>query len=346
MKKNIIAILMISLVLIITLASCSADNGSTSTQKVRVIGTAAPATKTRAANGVKIASVDKVIVNGTDITDKLEAKDPNAKPGQNNVVFEAEVEVFEKTSIEASAEEGFVFDEWEVLDDDESEQSEAFLDKIEDWLEASGQEHSEKLSNVPAEYLPYIVAEYDNGYYVNLDNALAEGEKGTKDVPYSVEGFLQAKKNYDDDELTLVLQGSNSENFTKLSDGIKALRLDELKLKSESRIELTTLPSFSEIKFSGFSFGDLEITASGECEYEFEDCNFGALKIDAAEAELELQGGKAASITILSAEEVEIEDMAVEGDIDLSAMKSGEVEIKRTKGIVIKPSSGLDVEIK
>ena len=109
MKRSIISILIIALVFALTLTSCAGSKPAEA-KTVRVIGTAT--SQTRAIeNKLTIASVDKVMVNGTDIKDQLVAA-PGATDGQNNVVFSATVEVPSKTVIEASAKPGFVFDEW------------------------------------------------------------------------------------------------------------------------------------------------------------------------------------------------------------------------------------------
>ena len=341
MKRSIISILIIALVFALTLTSCAGSKPAEA-KTVRVIGTAT--TETRAIeNKLTIASVDKVMVNGTDIKDQLVAA-PGATDGQNNVVFSATVEVPSKTVIEASAKPGFVFDEWEVLDDEDCTADPALLDKIEDWLEANDLEHKEKLTNVPAEYLPYLVAEYDHGFYVTLDapTATSEEAKGTKANPFTVDEFIASKYN---DELTLVVLGTNEKELAKLIGSIK--NVEELKLKAKD-VKLTALPSLStlleEIVLSGFEFtADIEID-NASSEIKFENCKFTNLTVKNAD-ELELKGGEATTVTILAAEEVEIKNMTI-GTLDLSAMGKGEVELKNVSYTTInKPEKGAKVEI-
>ena len=340
MKRSIISILIIALVFALTLTSCAGSKPAEA-KTVRVIGTAT--SQTRAIeNKLTIASVDKVMVNGTDIKDQLVAA-PGATDGQNNVVFSATVEVPSKTVIEASAKPGFVFDEWEVLDDEDCTADSALLDKIEDWLEDNDLEHKEKLTNVPAEYLPYLVAEYDHGFYVTLDEPTATSEevKGTKANPFTVDEFIASKYN---DELTLVVLGTNETEFARLIGSIK--NVEELKLKAEG-VKLTALPSLStleEIVLSGFEFtADIEID-NASSEIKFENCKFTNLTVKNA-SELELKGGEATTVAILAAEEVEIKNMQI-GTLDLSAMQEGEVELKNVSYTTIKnPAEGADVEI-
>lgn len=340
MKRSIISILIIALVFALTLTSCAGSKPA-ETKTVRVIGTAT--SQTRAIdNKLTIASVDKVMVNGTDIKDQLVAA-PGATDGQNNVVFSATVEVPSKTVIEASAKPGFVFDEWEVLDDEDCTADPALLDKIEDWLEANDLEHKEKLTDVPAEYLPYLVAEYDHGFYVTLDapTATSEEAKGTKANPFTVDEFIASKYN---DELTLVVLGTNETKFARLIGSIK--NVEELKLKAEG-VKLTALPSLStleEIVLSGFEFtSDIEID-SASSEIKFKNCKFTNLTVKNAD-DLELTGGEATTVTILAAEEVEIKNMKI-GTLNLSAMEEGEVELKNVSYTTInKPEKGAKVEI-
>lgn len=329
MKKTIISIL-IALLLASVLTGC-AETNPISTKTVRVIGTATAKTGERAVgSNLTIGSVDKIELNGTDIKDQF-VPESGATEGQNNLVFTATVEVPAKTSLEASAKPGFVFDEWEVLDDDKSSASSALLDKIEDWLDENNRKNNEKLVDIPAEYLPYIVAEYDNGYYVTLGSVAApEGEKGTAGNPLTVDEFIA--KAYAKDELTLVISGTDEAEFSKLIDKINKLtNLDELKLKAKGAT-ISVVPSFiklEEIHLTGFTFSSDVTINNSKAEIKFEDCTFKTLTVENAE-ELEIKGGSAETVIIKAAEEVELKDITI-GTLDLSGMQEGEVELERVK---------------
>lgn len=326
MKKTIISIL-IALLLAAVLTGC-AETNPISTKTVRVIGTATAKTERALGSNLTIGSVDKIELNGTDIKDQF-VPESGATEGQNNVVFTATVEVPAKTSLEASAKPGFVFDEWEVLDDDESSASSALLDKIEDWLDENNRKNNEKLVDIPAEYLPYIVAEYDNGYYVTLDTATApEGEKGTAGNPLTVDEFIAIA--YAKDELTLVISGTDEAEFSKLIASINKLtNLDELKLKAKDAT-ISDIPNFKELHLTGFTFSNDVTINNANAEIKFEDCIFKTtLTVEAAD-ELEIKGGSAETVIIKAAEEVELEDITI-GTLDLSGMQEGEVELERVK---------------
>lgn len=326
MKKTIISIL-IALLLASVLTGC-AETNPISTKTVRVIGTATAKTERALGSNLTIGSVDKIELNGTDIKDQF-VPESGATAGKNNVVFTATVEVPAKTSLEASAKLGFVFDEWDVLDDDETPASSALLDKIEDWLDENNRKNNEKLVDIPAEYLPYIVAEYDNGYYVTLESVAAtEGEKGTAGNPLTVDEFIA--KAYAKDELTLVISGTDEAEFSKLIDKINKLtNLDELKLKAKGAT-ISVVPSFiklEEIHLTGFTFSSDVTINNSKAEIKFEDCTFKTLTVENAE-ELEIKGGSADTVIIKAAEEVELEDITI-GTLDLSGMQEGEVELER-----------------
>ena len=349
MKKNIVSILMISLVLLLTLASCSPNNGSTSVRTVRVIGTAkSVAAATRASEQKYVlGSVTEVKVNGVDIKDKLVPVNPSAvQDGQNNVEFKADVEVLDKTTLEASPEKGFVFDEWEVLDDENNAAVDPkLLDRIEDWLEDNNLENKEKIDNVPSEYIPYLVAEYDRGYYVDLSLTESVGD-GSKANPYSVGDFKAVQHNEDELTLVLVRQDANG-NFDALIKHINTLSgLEELKIKSEAGVEVAALPTLDkleEIKLSGFTFTEA-ITLAGaneESEYDFDNCIFKDLTINGGE--VEINGGTADNITILAGE-VEIENMDIANTLDLSQMKNGSVELENVTCKYYKEGIGIEVE--
>lgn len=328
MKKTIISIL-IALLLASVLTGC-AETNPISTKTVRVIGTATAKTERALGSNLTIGSVDKIELNGTDIKDQF-VPEPGATAGKNNVVFTATVEVPAKTSLEASAMPGFVFDEWEVLDDEESTASSALLDKIEDWLDENNRKNNEKLVDIPAEYLPYIVAEYDNGYYVTLGSVAApEGEKGTAGNPLTVDELIA--KAYAKDELTLVISGTDEAEFSKLIDKINKLtNLDELKLKAKGAT-ISVVPSFiklEEIHLTGFTFSSDVTINNAKAEIKFEDCTFKTLTVENADA-LEIKGGSAETVIIKAAEEVELEDITI-GTLDLSGMQEGEVELERVK---------------
>lgn len=327
MKKTIISIL-IALLLASVLTGC-AETNPISTKTVRVIGTATAKTERALGSNLTIGSVDKIELNGTDIKDQF-VPESGATEGQNNVVFTATVEVPAKTSLEASAKPGFVFDEWEVLDDDETPASSALLDKIEDWLDENNRKNNEKIVDIPAEYLPYIVAEYDNGYYITLESVAApEGDKGTAGNPLTVEEFIT--KAYAEDELTLVISGTNDTEFSKLIASINSLaKLEELKLKANGAT-ISAVPSFTtleEIHLTGFTFSNDVTINNAKAEIKFEDCIFKTiLTVEAAE-ELEIKGGSVETVIIKAAGEVELEDITI-GTLDLSGMREGEVELER-----------------
>ena len=366
MKKNFFRIALIALAAMLVITGCSGDNSANvSTKTVRVIGTYgkmdAPAARalSRAAETEQmgITSVDKVVVNGKDIKNDLKPVDPNAKPG-NNVEFEAQVEVPSKVSFTAEAKPGFVFDEWEVLEDKkaskENPELKKMLKQIDKWLEKNNLEHSETLTDVPAEYIQYLVAEYDNGYYVTLGNkaeakAAEESVKndGTNAHPYTVDEFIAL--GYTEDELTLVISGDNAEEFNKLINHLQTLnKLEELKLKANGATleKLPALDKLEEIALTGFTFtADIELN-NAKNEYKFVDCEFqGKLTITNAK-EIEIAGGKATDIVVVAAEEAEFENITLSGSIDLTQMVEGEVEIEGiAKDLVKYNAENKDLEV-
>ncbi len=346
MRKKHAVILMISVLALITLASCSTGSNSSSTQKVRIIGTAkAVNTQTRAIDDKFIIdSVNKVIVDGNNITDQLKPSDPNnVKDGMSNVEFQADVEVFTKTSFEAEAKPGFIFDEWEVLElKGTSRKDKYLLDRIEDWLEYNDLEHSERLDNIPAEYITYLVAEYDRGFYVTLDDKASAGD-GSKGNPFSVEEMTNAINSIGKtSELTLVISGKNSTELDKLIKSLESFTsIYEIKLKADGA-ELLSIPSGKEIMLSGFIFNELTIN-NIHSEYEFKNCTFGTLVIENAN-EIELKGGTVSNLSVINADEVKIENMEID-KLDLSRMTAGEVEIEKSSWKVYNPPSNNNVEV-
>lgn len=350
MKKSIILILTLLLVTAISLVSC--ENGSrltNTTKTVRVIGTAVEKNKRSVSDDITIDSVDRIIVEGNDITDDLKPINPNVKAGDNNVEFRTKVVVSGETSFEAVAKKGYIFDSWDILDLDDDYVSEAYLDKIEDWLENNNLEHSEKLENVQAEYIPYLVAEYDNGFYIALDKTEATVGEGTKDSPFSVVEFINQAKTYNKDELTLVISGTNEAQFNKLINELNRMNnLEEVKIKTEEGVSLSTLPTITseEITLSGITFSGELVIDNKDVEYEFEKCSFNSLTIKNAN-EISIKDGKASVLTVYSGEEIEIEYMEI-GKLDLSNMTEGEVELKRVKySEYMEPKSkNVEIEIK
>ena len=347
MRKKHTVIMTILVLALITLASCSTGSNSSSTQKVRIIGTAkAVNMQTRATEDkFVIDSVNKVIVDGNNITDQLSPSDPsNVKDGMANVEFQADVEVFTNTSFEAEAKPGFIFDEWDVLEPKGlSRKDKHLINRIEDWLEANNLEHSERLDSIPAEYITYLVAEYDRGFYVSLEDAATAGD-GTKNNPFTVDELLNAiSAERKISELTLVISGNNTSNLDKLVNGINRISsIDELKLKGEDA-ELSTIPSGKGIKLSGFVFDELTINDRSS-EYEFKNCSFGKLIIENVN-EIELKRGSVNELQAVNAEEINIEDMTID-ILDLSRMTSGEVEIEHSSwNEYIEPSGNAEVEI-
>ena len=364
MKKNIGFYILASLLVMLALTSCEQKPAALSTETVRVVGSAVrvPASTRAVAEGdtYVIDSVDAVIIDGKDIKDSLVPADPAALTGDkvNNVTFKAEVTIPSNVDFTAEGKKGYVFDEWEVLEVEEEEEEEeegkravapadpAFLEEIEDWLELEGREHSETLKNVPAAYIPYLVAEYDNGFYITLD-AKAEGAAagdGTKANPYTVQEFIDSK--YDEDEVTLVISGTDAEAFAGLMTALEGMNgLEELKLRAEGA-ELKTVPALEnleEIELSGFTFTEKVVLNAAKNEYKFVNCTFNlGIEVTAA-AEIEFKGGNLGDVTIIAAEEVEIEN-ATAGVIDLTQMKSGEVELENVTYTELKKSESPDVE--
>lgn len=347
MKKSFSLVLTILLVTILLFASC--ENGrklTSSTKTVRVIGTAVEKDKRSLSENITIDSVDKIIIEGKDITNELKPVKTNVKAGDNNVEFRTKVVVSGETSFEASARKGYVFDSWDILDLDEEYASEAYLDRIEDWLESNNLEHSEKLENVPAEYIPYLVAEYDNGFYIDLDTLETIVGEGTKDSPFSVDEFINHAQTYNKDELTLVISGTNEVQFSKLINELNKMKnLEEVKIKTTEGIFLSTLPTIisEEITFSGITFTDELVIDNKDVEYEFKNCSFNSLTIKNAN-EISIEDSKASIITIYSGEEIEIENMEI-GKLDLSNMTKGDVELKRVKYTEYFEPKTKDVEI-
>ena len=350
MKRNFSLVLTLLLVAILLLASCENNSKLTSSTKtVRVIGTAVEKDKRSLPENITIDSVDKIIIEGKDITDDLKPVKANVKAGDNNVEFRTKVVVSGETSFEAVAKKGYIFDSWDILDLDDDYVSEAYLDKIEDWLENNNLEHSEKLENVPAEYIPYLVAEYDNGFYISLDKTEATVGEGTKDSSFSVVEFINQAKTYNKDELTLVISGTNEAQFNKLINELNRMNnLEEVKIKTEEGVSLSTLPTITseEITLSGITFSGELIIDNKDVEYEFEKCSFNSLTIKNAN-EISIKGGKASVLTVYSGEEIEIEYMEI-GKLDLSNMTEGEVELKRVKySEYMEPKSkNVEIEIK
>lgn len=346
--------LMISLVIVLTLASCSTNESVKSTKKVRVIGTAIERSTRSLSGDIAISSIEKYTVDGKDITSELKPINTTVKNGDNNVEFQAEVEVLDRVTLSASAKEGYIFDKWDVLDLDDDNSSlrvsEEFLEKIERWLESNNLKYNEKLDNVPSEYISYLVAEYDNGFYLDLEKE--DNGKGIKDDPYSVNGFIQMMENssniYDEDELSLVISGSNPSDFEKLVRKINELDdIDELKIKANNeKLSLSSIPSLQleEITLFGFKFNDLTLSNSSS-EFKFENCTFTNLIIDDVE-EIEINGGSAETITIIKGEEIELKNMNKISLLDLSRMIEGDVEIENCKYDNYKaPSSNSDCEV-
>ena len=347
MKKNFFRIAAIALAAMLVITGCATDNGSTVSKKtVRIIGTYGELnTTTRALSRagesepkMGITSVDKVVVNGTNITEDLKPVNPNnVKPGQNNVEFEAQVEVPSTVNFAAAAKPGYVFDEWKVSKDAEK----ALRKEIKKWLDKGDREESETLVDLPANYIPFLIAEYDNGYYVSLDDktapaADAPANNGTKNLPFTVTEFKTAMAEYNEDELTLVITGTNTDNFQALIDTLTAKRegkeaIEEIKIKANG-VTLKTLPKFTgleEISLAGFTFTDA-ITVTDLNEISFENCKFTALTVSNVQ-ELEIEGGEANNITVSGdVEEAEFENIKITegGKIDLTGMTSGEVEIE------------------
>ena len=379
MKKNFFRIALIALAAMLVITGCSGDNSANvSTKTVRVIGTYgkmdAPAARALSRAGepekMGITSVDKVVINGKDITNDLTAVG-NPVEGQNNVTFEAQVEVPSKVSFTAEAKEGYVFAEWEVLEIEEKEEEKKegkavaavdpeFLEQIEDWLEDNNLEHSATLKDVPAEYIPYLVAEYDNGYYIDLD--AQDASKKT------VDQFAEIAKTYEEEELTLVISGSNADAFKTILDTLNTINgLEELKLQADEGTKLESIPSFGklkEIELVGFTFDNDVVIESANAKYELElkSCTFnGAFNLKnakeielknctmknveiAAAGEIEIKGGTAENITVTATEveELELKNLAITGKLDLSAITKGEVELKNvTYNELAKPADGV-----
>lgn len=336
MKKNFLKIAAIALTAMLVITGCSNDNGANvSTKTVRVIGTYGkldtPATKalSRAAEteNMGITSVDKVVVNGKDIKNDLKPVG-NPKEGDNNVEFEAQVEISSKVNFTASAKPGYVFDEWKV----DKKTEKPLRKEIKKWLDQNDREESETLTDLPSNYIPHLLAEYDNGFYITLDpEAKADANNnGTRDLPYTADEFAEAMKNYKEDELTLVVSGSDAANFAKVFAALASTtKIDEIKIKADN-VKLSELPKFSglkEIAISGFTF-DKAITVSDIKELSLENCKFTDLTVTNVE-ELEIEGGEAANIIIKDAvKEVELEKINITGEINLMEMTSGEVEIE------------------
>lgn len=350
MKKSFILFLTLLLVTVISLVSCENGSQLRNTKKtVRVIGTAVEKNKRSLSDNITIDSVDRIIVEGNDITNDLKPVNPNVKNGDNNVEFRTEVIVSGETSFLAVAKKGYVFDSWDILDLDDDYVSEAYLDRIEKWLEDNDLEHCEKLENVPAEYIPYLVAEYDNGFYISLEKLETVTGEGTKDSPFSVGEFINQANSYNTDELTLVISGSNEAEFSKLITALNTMKnLDEVKIKAGEEVSLSTLPvvTSDEITFSGINFTDELVIDNKNVEYEFENCSFTNLTIKNAN-EISIKGNKATAITIYSVEEIEIKNTEI-GKLDLSNMTEGEVELKRVKYTeFIKPNNNnVEIEIR
>ena len=376
MKKNFFRIALIALAAMLVITGCSGDNSANvSTKTVRVIGTYGkmdtPAARalSRAAEPEKmgITSVDKVVVNGKDITDALQpVEGQTLTEGANNITFEAQVEVPSKVSFTAEAKEGYVFAEWEVLEIEEKEGKAVaavdpeFLEQIEDWLEDNNLEHSATLKDVPAEYIPYLVAEYDNGYYIDLD--AQDASKKT------VDQFAEIAKTYEEEELTLVISGSNADAFKTLLNTLNTINeLEELKLQADEGTKLESIPSFGklkEIELVGFTFDNDVVIESANAKYELElkSCTFnGAFNLKnakeielknctmknveiAAAGEIEIKGGTAENITVTATEveELELKNLAITGKLDLSAITKGEVELKNvTYNELANPADGV-----
>lgn len=369
--------------LALLLASCSSgSDDSSSVTTIRVKGTAkakdaSASTFTRAAGQqFGIDSIDSFSVNGTDIKDQLVAPS-GTTAGQHNVEFTAQVEVPEMTTIEAAARAGYIFDEWEVREEDGAD--EALLDEIDDWLDKNDREHSEELVDVPKRYLPYLMAEYDYGFYVNLDASAPEG-LGTKNEPYNKHGLtVKLRKDKDAgikmDELSLVLGCSSSTPVIDVKTFVSGLvtslgtgtQLKELKLKIAPDVNVEVnfpdVSNLEELKLSDFKFTDAVTIDNATTEYQFENCVFPTDLTVTNATDIEIKGGTAANITISnvedveikdgtatkitisSAKEVEIESMTITDTLDLSAMTSGEVEVKKCSyGTFTRPGSGVELE--
>ena len=277
-----------------------------------------------------ITSVDKVVVDGKDIKNDLKpAEGQNLTEGANNITFEAQVEVSSTVTFSAEAKPGFVFDEWKV--DENAKKS--LRKEIERWLEKNNREESETLVDLPSNYLPFLLAEYDNGFYVALDAEEPKADapnNGTRDLPFTAEEFAKAMAEYKEDELTLVISGTDSLSFAKVFAALEANKtIEEIKIKAEN-VTITELPAFTglkEIAISGFTFTKA-ITLSGIKELSLENCTFTDLTASNIE-ELEIEGGNAGNIIIKDkVEEAELEKINVTGKIDLMGMTSGEVEIE------------------
>ena len=350
MKRNFSLVLTLLLVAILLLASCENNSKLTSSTKtVRVIGTAVEKDKRSLPENITIDSVDKIIIEGKDITDDLKPVKANVKAGDNNVEFRTKVVVSGETSFEAVAKKGYIFDSWDILDLDDDYVSEAYLDKIEDWLENNNLEHSEKIENVPAEYIPYLVAEYDNGFYIALNKTEATVGEGTKDSPFSVDEFINQAKTYNKDELTLVISGTNEAQLNKLINELNRMNnLEEVKIKTEEGVSLSTLPTITseEITLSGITFSGELVIDNPNVEYEFENCSFNSLTIKNTN-EISIKGGKASVLTVHSGEELDIEYMEI-GKLDLSNMTEGEVELKRVtyKEYIEPKNKNVEIEIR
>lgn len=376
MRHKLFTIIALVLVAALALAGCKPDvGGQLSARKVRMVGTAKAVGASKALSGEPagfvIDSVDSVIVDGVDIKPLLKPVGEVAD-GQNNVTFSAEVSVPENVTFSAEAKVGYVFDEWEVLDDEEAAGvDEDLLDRVEDWLEDKRLEREETI-NVPAEYIQYLVAEYDHGFYVDLGAAASDGNDGTKAHPFAVSELVARLETYNEDELTLVLTGNDAEAFGTLVAALGGKHLEEVKIRSNN-IALDKLPEIAgleELSLSGFTFTAEIVVDAADAEYKFEDChfNFGFKAVSAAElemlgcffknvvvqavGEIEIKGGGAEGFSVeastLEEFELELKRFNVEeGTIDLSKIAAGEVELKDVLyNDLIRPGSGVHFEEK
>ena len=222
MKTNRKAALLafLALVLAFTVVSCS-DPGHKTNAEVRVVGTAVSKDeKSRSVASELQFGSGEVWLGGNDITSSLvPAEGSNAKNGQNNIEFEAEVPVIGETvTYRIEPEDGFVFDEWEIVSRNEIRRGEGdnwwnVLNEI--WQATRGD--SETIEIRP-EYIKYIRPSFDRGIYVKAGEKI--GEK--------LKEYYSKNWNYDDDELTI-----------KLEEGEFVLDLSEIKPeRGEDEIEL------------------------------------------------------------------------------------------------------------
>ena len=222
MKTNRKAALLafLALVLAFTVVSCS-DPGHKTNAEVRVVGTAVSKDeKSRSVASELQFGSGEVWLGGNEITSSLvPAEGSNATDGQNNVEFVAEVPVIGETvTYRIEPEDGFVFDEWEIVSRNEIRRREGdnwwnVLNEI--WQATRGD--SETIEIRP-EYIKYIRPSFDRGIYVKAEDNIGEKLKEYYSKPW----------NYDDDELTI-----------KLEEGVFVLDLSEIKLeRGEDEIEL------------------------------------------------------------------------------------------------------------